>query len=586
LEIVMNKQLQFGSGLAGTRVTHLLVAAALSAASGAAAFGQVQQVYTGRVLDANPQVGAGGSNHPVPGYAPINGNNIITGNTTGLSYFHDRIPYSDPYAFQESLPSSSLNNFERQSAPLDYTSGQGVTQRPYYNPSSQTAGLAYNGQLAVAVPTGNGFDSKFSLNGASSVASSGHQYVPPKVEALGNPLQPLPLGVQAPAYNFESLASPGDFNEGRLSALYASQPQNPAGNDDVDRYTNKVQRAGAGNSDQNQINGKNGKSGQASNGDDAASDAKNAVDNNDQRISERVHGGAGQQALDQQISPNGGVGRKNIRPPADLYQQLMDQLAANQAKLKTVPAADGSKTTPGANTPAAIDPLTGQPVKVKNNGLGGAGTPGSDEGYQSTDPAAPNYRPASMMHQQTGADMQSTATLQSGRAIPPLATLAGLSHSAFDEAMARGEKQLRAGNFLRAADTYQAALQINPDNALALVGRAHAELGAGLVESAAYDLKFLWQRKPQLIAVHYDLGAFLPKKRLDYLKNDLNDLSKQGIPAASLLLAYVDYQQGETRDLISTLQYWRQRQADPWQDVLQKAWIDNNDSGAATQPAH
>ena len=91
------------------------VAAVVLASSGAA-WGQVQRIPGGDLLDANPQIGSGGSNRPVPGYQPINGNAIINGNVSGLGYFHGNIPYSSPYQFQGSLGSAGLQNFARQSA--------------------------------------------------------------------------------------------------------------------------------------------------------------------------------------------------------------------------------------------------------------------------------------------------------------------------------------------------------------------------------------------------------------------------------------------------------------------------------------
>src|SRR5437868_1911517 len=48
-----------------TVLTRVLVATVLSAAAGGA-FGQVRQLQTGNVMDANSGVGTGGTNRPVP----------------------------------------------------------------------------------------------------------------------------------------------------------------------------------------------------------------------------------------------------------------------------------------------------------------------------------------------------------------------------------------------------------------------------------------------------------------------------------------------------------------------------------------
>ncbi len=76
----------------------------------------VRNVRMGGGMDANPGIGTGGSNQPVPGYVPINGNDIITGNVSGLQYFHGNVGYSSTSTFNGRLGSSNLNNFARQSA--------------------------------------------------------------------------------------------------------------------------------------------------------------------------------------------------------------------------------------------------------------------------------------------------------------------------------------------------------------------------------------------------------------------------------------------------------------------------------------
>ena len=57
---------------------------------------------------------------------------------------------------------------------------------------------------------------------------------------------------------------------------------------------------------------------------------------------------------------------------------------------------------------------------------------------------------------------------------------------------------------------FQTALANKPADPLALVGRSHAELGAGIYAAAAYDLKFVFTRKPGIIAVKYDAQSLIP----------------------------------------------------------------------------
>ncbi len=67
------------------------VALAMATLGAATAFAQVHQIQNGNVMDANPQVGTGGANQGVQGYIPINGNDVMTGNVSGLAAFHGQV---------------------------------------------------------------------------------------------------------------------------------------------------------------------------------------------------------------------------------------------------------------------------------------------------------------------------------------------------------------------------------------------------------------------------------------------------------------------------------------------------------------
>src|SRR4051812_3437897 len=98
------------------RLHTFALTASILAVTSSLSFAQVREVVGGRALDASPQVGSGGSNSPVPGYVPINPNDIITGNVSGLNYFHGSAGTASPYTFRGNLGSASLNNFTRTTA--------------------------------------------------------------------------------------------------------------------------------------------------------------------------------------------------------------------------------------------------------------------------------------------------------------------------------------------------------------------------------------------------------------------------------------------------------------------------------------
>lgn len=535
------------------------VAAGVIALCASAAWGQVAPVYNDRVLDANPQLGAGGSNQPIAGYAPINGNAVINGNVSGLGYFHGNVPYTDPYAFHGSLGSGSLNNFQRSSAPVNYTSGNGVTTRTFFNPNTTVTGLSYNGRVAAPVRTASGDDSTFSYYGTSSLATRS-SYVPQPTQSLGNPLQPVPLGASAPSYNFDSLAVPPGYSDYRVSALYATRPlKAPEAAVSKDELNAKTDASGPSDN-VNQVNG------QLTN--QQVKTAVKGLDPNGKPLNNATAGGSADENRDSQSR--------------DPYRYLLAQIATKAGGSekavgeKNGPLATGSYI-PGTTTPVEFDPTTGK-VKEPKSVPGKANA----NGYQSENPALPNYRPKTMVVE--GDPLKSKKVLQSARKLPALLSLAGDEKTSFNQAMAQAETQMEAGKYLRAADSYQAAISMDPDNALALVGRAHAELAAGLYESAAYDLKFIWERKPQLVAVHYNLAKSISGHRLDFLSEDLNDLAHKGARPAAFLQAYLQYQLGQTGELDNSLQYWKERfPGDPWQETVSKAWVEKIED-ATTQP--
>jgi hypothetical protein len=135
------------------------------------------------------------------------------------------------------------------------------------------------------------------------------------------------------------------------------------------------------------------------------------------------------------------------------------------------------------------------------------------------------------------------------------------------------------GRYLDAAGTYQSAGQMSPDNPLTLIGRAHAQLAAGLYSAGAEDLQVVFAKKPELIAVRYDLRAFIPEKRLNHLLDDLARLARErrANPTANFALAYMDYQLGRKDDLLLTLDIWqRQAPKDPWPAIFTRAWVEKS----------
>jgi hypothetical protein len=210
---------------------------------------------------------------------------------------------------------------------------------------------------------------------------------------------------------------------------------------------------------------------------------------------------------------------------ADLKNAMVSdnylKLATELATLAGPQTASDSNSTdkpvfgaPGSvGTGQEIDPLTGKPRMIAV--LQKPALPTATGPSKPAEPTQPGVSARGLAN-------VSTSELVAGSRVKPVRlapedSTGGSSLSSYDLTMAKAEQALKAGKYLDAAETYQAALGIKPEDPLALVGRAHAEFGAGLYTSAAHDLKFVFIRKPELVSVHYDVASFIPATRQEYL---------------------------------------------------------------------
>lgn len=134
------------------------------------------------------------------------------------------------------------------------------------------------------------------------------------------------------------------------------------------------------------------------------------------------------------------------------------------------------------------------------------------------------------------------------------------------------EDLLAKGRFFDAEEQFARALRARPGDPMAAVGRAHAEIGAGMYLSAVLNLRELFTGHPELINSRYAPEILPTSQRLEAVKADL--LTKlqgdTGLPReAGLVLAYIGYQ---TRD---------QAAISTGLSIAEKAAEDNADERAA-----
>ncbi|WP_432798557.1 tetratricopeptide repeat protein [Poriferisphaera sp. WC338] len=177
--------------------------------------------------------------------------------------------------------------------------------------------------------------------------------------------------------------------------------------------------------------------------------------------------------------------------------------------------------------------------------------------------------------------------------LPQIESLAGSTDTPFNNHLRKGEKELIDGRYFAAESEYRSATRMNPRNPLARVGLVHAQLGAGLIRSAAHNLRVLFETNPELIAARYNPRLLPSPQRLQWVQSELDSMISNNEAAADpgLMMAYFGYQVGSkqlTRYGLNVMA--TQAPNDPLLPVLRHIWIDNpntstSESKTTTTPA-
>ncbi len=568
-----------------------VMAAALVAAP---VFGQVQ-VQQGQSLDASNQVGSGGSNNPVPGYVPQNANAYGVMNSGGARLNYQVVPVPLPgggtsYARIPQLTQSPFVNSQVPPGAAELSRVNAVSA----GISSLSASQLVNGQTnyVSATPLGQ------NALGAATTPVNPAYLSNPWTNDLVSPPTSLPygdLGSALPAgslYNFTPGPADGGLITGSspVSSLFGlrqvriQEAVNP-------NATGVLHAAGKGQ-----------------NGSAVEGNANKPARPNDFIVSSRIHGNR----VGSEVKGGGLISRvgqpinslagsqvaPNSRPAADLYQRLLAELSSGRKSIITAPGLPGktamSLTTlaPTTGTGAqmlTVDPITGLPIAPLNarharNSIAGGPAGTSHAKGKATKYTAPGT--GNLLKAESGLIPNHVVqALQAGQKVHVLNSLVGAAPGEFNKEMAAGQVALKKGKFVRAMDSFQAAMLVNPADPLAIIGRAHAELAAGLYGTAAYDLKFVFQRHAELTAVHYNLRKMLPAITVTAVNKDLAGLLKEKSSTGAFLAAYVAYQNGQPAKVKAILNEWAKwRNGGIWPAILSKAWLGHAPAAHGAKP--
>ncbi|MEM7625049.1 MAG: hypothetical protein AAF333_05420 [Planctomycetota bacterium] len=158
-----------------------------------------------------------------------------------------------------------------------------------------------------------------------------------------------------------------------------------------------------------------------------------------------------------------------------------------------------------------------------------------------------------------------------------LETLVAEREGRLSELFRQGEEQLAEGKFLNAERTYRQIRLETGENPLGQAGLIHAQLGGGMVRSAAFNLRSLFEAHPELIATRYGQNLLPPAERLEWLQKELQRMidSETSSVEPGLMLAYLGYQV-ESRQLVRYGLAIAEEASplDPLLPVLRRIWLD------------
>lgn len=149
------------------------------------------------------------------------------------------------------------------------------------------------------------------------------------------------------------------------------------------------------------------------------------------------------------------------------------------------------------------------------------------------------------------------------------------SKDAIDAQMLRGQQLMGEQRYFDAEEQFARVVSFRPGDTAALIGRAHAQLGAGLFLSSALNLREVFANQPETMAVRYQHPAIPDTDRLRILLDRLRTNLQRGraMNESALLVAYVGHQLDDQRIREEGLNAMRAVDlTDPLPDVLERAW--------------
>jgi hypothetical protein len=538
-------------------------------------------VGNGRALDANLQRGSGGVNQPgeTPDFRARN--DVVTGNVPGLGYFHDDVGYTAPREFRGTLGGDDLFRFRAQSLSRGFATVSGDGQTP-------SAGRQYGVYRALSGATGGDvrLSSPYAVGGAGLGASpyrSSGLIVRQQNHLAGaanpNHLSNLPgaeqrigLVTQPDGRMLEIRASPllgirsREVKAAVGQSIDTANPESAEGKDDHGLERDAGHR-GAVVVDAPPLSVELGLQ------------MRGMIDRRQVGSKGPLRGKRLAQVESVMFAP---LGAAQDHPGDDVYLGLLHRVREDQPgdrREGDEPAGESGDSS--QDDGPSLQAPTEEQLRAARERLEASrrarGLPNSAD-EETTGP-----------DEQDGAEGESHVARLRGLLgkldydLPRVTTLAGKKESRLNQIMHEAQGHLLAGRYMDAEQAYRQVLMLQPNHPMAHVGLVHAQVGAGMIRSAQFNLRRLLERYPALIAARYDRVLLPDADRLDSVRDQLTEaINLGGQPGDAMLLAYLGYQAG-SHELV---EYGLDLAQAGWPDdplipLLRRVWLES----APTPPA-
>jgi hypothetical protein len=527
----------------------------------------------GRALDANQRLGSGGYNSSNDLPSPVPGNDIVTGNVTGLRRFHGNIDYTDPTAFRGNAPSG------RNMDAINRVAGNAPTPdniAPQFAPHGR---VFLGDSRAVAPPSG------FRQISPGSSGYIPDQKLQPRSVSdarLGDVTQGSVVDVPRPS----QLMMAGPLNQqGEASTITASPLfgiraatadeqsilTNPNASRDmlgldeasIQRMRDELRGSANPNQQNNNENngnktGNNGDSNQQGTNSNNSNNPNNSSFALNKPLSDQAPSSAvqGQQlsgaALNSNVGQNGEGTRQRFIIPAQEqnanYAEMLRRYNQAEGNQKLTPEQQAQSYN-AAMRARQQGMQAGQPgAQPGQPGQPGTGTPGAAKPGTVNQPPNANAPDTKATPGTPGQPGEKKAGPQAKKPEPvQIKSFAeGMKGKGLTEITKQAEDLVRQGKFNSALDKYDAAQQVAPNNPMVKMGRAIAELGAAFYARAESHVRESYGQNPALMVAQFDLRNLLGEDRLQALVKDLRELAnkdkKDSRPV--FLLAFIAYNTG------------------------------------------